>query len=102
MAGKSQAISGKEKAIAKVTEFRGDKNSLEFKGEVNCSLYELAERAARVLDSNRQYNWLSNNCQNFCNKFLETNGLPTYQTDVETVQSVGLFAAGIALLFSFF
>jgi len=38
MAGKSQAISGKEKAIAKVTEFSGDKNSLEFKGEVNCSL----------------------------------------------------------------
>ena len=34
MAGKSQATSGQTKALAKVTEFNGDTNSLEYKGEV--------------------------------------------------------------------
>jgi len=102
MAGKSQAISGQERALAKVTEFSGDINNLEYKGEVECSLYELAERAARVLDSDRQYNWLSNNCQNFCNKFLESNDLPTYKTDVQSVQSAGLIVAAITLLISLF
>jgi len=72
-----------ERAKAEVKNFKGDKSQLEFKGQVVSTLYELAKKADMILDDNPHYKLLSNNCQNFCNKFLEKNGLPTYSTDID-------------------
>ena len=87
---KISAISGQEEAVAKVAIYDAtDRSYLEQKGSVHCSLYELAETAARILASNNHYNLLNNNCQNFCNKFLTANGLQTYATDTEILQTAG-------------
>ena len=76
-------------AIAKVTiHDKTDKSVLERKGEVKHSLYELAETAASILESNLHYHLLNNNCQTFCNKFLEAYHLPTYKTTSENVQTI--------------
>jgi len=97
-ATKHQATTGQERARAEVETFKRDKSQLEFKGQVVSTLYNLAKKADMILDDNPNYHLLSNNCQNFCNKFLEKNGLPTYLTDI---QNLGIWAAGTALLLSY-
>ena len=82
--GKTSALSGQERAVAKVAIFESNKRKdLKYTEETQCTLYQLAETAARILDDHCQFNVVSNNCQKFCNKFLERNGLPTYTTDDE-------------------
>jgi len=82
----TNAFSGQEQALAKVAIFNSDnRKDLKYSKEKRCTLYQLAETAARILDNNRQYNVVNNNCQHFCNKFLESNGLPTYTTDDEII-----------------
>jgi len=92
---RSQAIIGKGRAIAQVDIFDGNKSHLEFKGPVTCTLHELAVKAGRILDQNSVYNLANNNCQNFCNKFLKVNDLPTYATDVE---KAGIFAGMLSIV----
>ena len=94
MGGKAGAVMGGGRTIAKVVVFTGDTNDVEEFGEVTCTLYELTQKAAEILNSNRNYNWISNNCQHFCTRFLEANGLPSYTTDTRKV--VTGIAAGAA------
>ena len=100
MSGKASAVIAGGPTIAKVVIFQGNMSKLENYGEVTCTLYELTKTAANVLNSDRQYNWLSNNCQHFCIRFLEAHGLRTYTTDtrkVVTGAAVGV-AAGAATI----
>ena len=83
------------RTIAMVSVFRGDINDLDKRGEVTCTLYELTRKAAEIMNSDRNYNWISNNCQNFCTRFLEANGLPSCTTDTRKVVTAGV-AAGTA------
>ena len=93
---KLSAAVGQEEAVAKVAIYDGsNRNYLERKGEVYRTLHELAKTAANILNSDRQYNWLSNNCQHFCNTFLEVHGLPSYTTDTRKVVT-GAAAVGAA------
>ena len=86
------AVSGQEEAVAKVAIYDAtDRSHLEQKGEVSCCLYGLADTAATILKSNKHYDLLDNNCQNFCSKFLAAYGLPSYATDKEIVHTVGGF-----------
>ena len=95
MGGKAGAMIAGGRTIAKVVVFKGNTNNLNKRGEVTCTLYDLTYKAAKILNSNRNYNWISNNCQNFCTRFLEVNGLPSYTTDTRKVVTVGV-AAGAA------
>ena len=98
---KTSALSGQERAIAKVAIFdSNNKNDLAYKGEKQCSLYQLADIAASILDSDRQYDVISNNCQHFCNKFLERNGLSTYATDGEILTTVLPYVQKVSSYFS--
>ena len=93
------AIAGQEEAVAKVAIYDATNRSyLKQKGEVNSSLYELAETAATILASNKHYDLLKNNCQNFCNKFLAAYNLPTYATDIEKIQTAGNLISKVAPL----
>ena len=61
---KLNAAAGQEEAIAKVAIYDGaNRNYLEQKGEVYCTLHKLAETAASILIDNPHYNLLNNNCQ---------------------------------------
>ena len=87
---KLSATVGQEEAVAKVAIYdETNRDYLNQKGEVYCTLYELAETAASILKNNPHYNLLTNNCQNFCNEFLAAYNLPTYATDTEKVQIAG-------------
>ena len=97
VATKQQAIVGQERATAEVEIFKENRSQPEVKGEVICTLYEPAEKAGNILDNNPHYNLLTNNCQTFCNKFLEENGLSSYSTDIQK----GMWAAEAAVLLSF-
>ena len=92
---KISAAVGSERAIAKVAIYNEtNRDYLEQKGEVYLSLCQLAETAARILESNPHYHLLNNNCQNFCNKFLEACKLPTYATDTQVVDAAVKVACG--------
>ena len=87
---KFSATVGQEEAVAKVAIYdETNRDYLKQKGEVYCTLYELAETAASILKNNPHYDLLNNNCQDFCNKFLAAYNLPTYATDTEIVQTAG-------------
>ena len=89
VAGEKPAIlSGQEKVIAAVNIFYGSKSELENKGVVECTLHMLTEIATNVI-RNPHYNLLSNNCQDFCNKFLDTLKQETYMTDPQKVMVAG-------------
>ena len=92
MDGKAGAVLIGGRTIAKVVAFTGNKNDLERFGEVTCTLYELTQKAAKILNSDRNYNWISNNCQNFCTRFLEANGLRSYTTDTRIAVTAGVAA----------
>lgn len=88
-------------AIAKVAIYdKTDRSYLEQKGEVDCSLYQLAETAAGILQKDKHYHLLNNNCQIFCNRFLAAYGLPTYATDADIVQKAGEVASKAYSYFS--
>lgn len=59
----------------------GDEKFLIEIGTKDCSLYEQTVIAQQVYDNHGCYNLIDNNCQDFCNKILLANGLPTYETD---------------------
>ena len=71
--------------IPKSAVFDGNKDALIEMGTKDCSLYEQTEIAQQVFDNHGEYNLISNNCQDFCNKILRANGLPTYQTDSQII-----------------
>jgi len=96
-----EAVDGEKKALAEVKIFHGDKNDLEVKGSVKCTLNELALKAGGILDNNQHYYLLKNNCQNFCNYFLIANGLPTYKTDVEKIGILAVLASPFLSYFGF-
>ena len=86
---KSAILSGQEKVIAAVNIFHGSKSELENKGVVECTLHMLTEIATNVIRRNPHYNLLSNNCQDFCNKFLDMLKLETYMTDPQKAKIAG-------------
>lgn len=101
MSGKAGAVFIGGRTIAKVVIYEGDMSTIKKFGEVTCTLYELTQTAANVLNSDRQYNWLSNNCQHFCNRFLEAHDLPTYSTDTRKVVTAVAAAGTTAAVATF-
>ena len=103
---RSNILLSKEKVITAVNIYQGRKSDLENKGVVECTLHTLTEIAANILRRNPYYNLVSNNCQDFCNKFLNALQQETYMTDPQkaaiggaaitggTISSVIIFAAG--------
>ena len=61
--------------VAQSLVYQGDVNDLEFKGSVTETLRQLADIAMEILVEMGEYRLMGNNCQNFCNKFLERVGL---------------------------
>ena len=93
---KKSVLSGQEKVVAAVNIFRGDMNDLDKKGVVECTLHMLTEIAANILRRNPYYNLISNNCQDFCNKFLNELKQQTYMTDPQIGTGI---ATGVAASF---
>lgn len=77
----SAMLSGQEKVIAKAIIFQGRRSELENKGVVECTLHMLTEIAAKIIRENSYYNLATNNCQTFCNMFLNALKQETYMTD---------------------
>ena len=92
--GVSTVLSSQENVIAKVNIFQGSKDDLDNKGVLDCTLYKLTEIAAAIIRENPYYNLLTNNCQTFCNKFLDKLELKTYMTDQEKGTSTGFSILG--------
>lgn len=86
---KSNILLSQEKVIAEVKIYRGRKSDLENKGVVECTLHTLTEVAANILRRNPYYNLISNNCQDFCNKFLNALQQETYMTDPRKAEIAG-------------
>ena len=61
--------------VAQSLVYQGDEGDLEFKGSVTATLRQLADIAMEILVEMGEYRLAGNNCQNFCNKFLERVGL---------------------------
>ena len=61
--------------LAQSLVYQGDVSELEFKGTVTATLRQLADIAMEILVEMGDYRLAGNNCQNFCNKFLERVGL---------------------------
>lgn len=80
---KTDKMKGLQEAIPRSVVFKENKSGLEDMGVVECTLYKLTDIATGILNSDPNYNWLSNNCQNFCKRFLEKTISATYQTDKE-------------------
>ena len=68
-----------------------------FKGTVWKSMYELCSIADGVRCEMGKYDLFTNNCQDFCNKYLKVLGLPTQSTST-TLLFVSV-AAGIIITF---
>ena len=78
------------KLLPKSAVFNGDENHLKEMGTKYCSLYKQTEIAQQVYDNHGCYDLINNKCQDFCNKFLQANGLPTYETDAQKITPVPL------------
>lgn len=87
---KSNILLSQEKVMAAVNIYRGRRSDLENKGTVECTLHTLTEVAANILRRNPYYNLSSNNCQDFCNKFLNALQQETYMTDPTKAKIVGV------------
>ena len=61
--------------VAESIMFQGDESELELKGTIEGYLEEFAVLAMDILIGMGRYALAGNNCQNFCNKFLEKVGL---------------------------
>lgn len=84
-------------------EYHGDTDDLEFKGTVEATMRELADVAINILREMGDYGLFGNNCQNFCNKFLERVNLVEgqYWTTPQKVGAGVAVAAGVVLLGAF-
>jgi len=82
------------KVAPKVQLYSGDVNKLSYKGKVQCTLESLCEDAYKVLSSMGTYDLAFNNCQHFCDNFLEKIGLPGHMTDTAKISIGGLLVAG--------
>lgn len=96
VAGDKRAIlSGQQETIPAVNIFNGDRRSLERKGTVECTLHKLTEIAANIIRRNPHYNFFSNNCQDFCNMFLDELSQETYMTDPQRAKMAGKIASSV-------
>jgi len=78
--------------------YSGDVRQLSYKGRVRCTLETLSEYAYEVLSSMGPYNVALNNCQHFCNNFLEKIGLPGHVTDTARIgYGTALVAGALAI-----
>ena len=66
-------------------------------GEIKAKGLDLIVKAVAVMKRFGSYNKLSNNCQDFCNKYLEAIGLKGSLTDVDKL-AIGTIVGGIMLL----
>lgn len=88
-------LSMNEKRVVPVCEqFHGEVKELEWKKEVECTFEELAKDAIELLRNMGRYSLISNNCQNFCNSFLDTIEAPQYMT---TAKQAAIIGAGIGI-----
>jgi len=85
----------KHRVAPKVQLYSGDVNKLSYKGKVQSTLERLSEDAYRVLSSMGNYDLAFNNCQHFCDNFLEEIGLPGHMTDTAKIGYGGLLAAAV-------
>jgi len=83
----SGALTGQEDAVAQVDIHNIKEEDLEKMGEKTCSIAEFGEIADSILKEDPKYKVLTNNCQEFCKKFLEKTKLSTimYKTDGDAV-----------------
>lgn len=66
-------------------------------GEIKAKGLDLIVKAVAVMKRFGTYSKLSNNCQDFCNRYLEAIGLKGSLTDVHKA-AIGAIVAGIMLL----
>jgi hypothetical protein len=85
--------------VAKSIMFQGDKSKLEHKGTIEGCLEDFAVLAMDILISMGRYALVGNNCQNFCNKFLEKVGLEDGQYITTVAVLFGVLVAIAAGLF---
>ena len=81
---------GKEgRVVPRCQQFQGKKRDLNFRKEVECTFREMCQEAIEILRRMGSYLLLGNNCQNFCNHFLESMGAKKYMTTASQL-GVGL------------
>ena len=61
-------------------QFNESVKDVEWKIRVNCTFKQLAEIAMEVWEKMGSYSLVGNNCQDFCNDFLECTSAPPYMT----------------------
>lgn len=61
-------------------QFNESVKDVEWKIRVNCTFKQLAEIAMEVWEKMGSYSLVGNNCQDFCNGFLERTSAPPYMT----------------------
>lgn len=78
------------KIIPKCEDFKGNVGQLERKRNVVCTFKDLADNAMTVLSpmQTKKYEVGKNDCQKFCNGFLQKVGAETYMTTPEVVARV--------------
>ena len=78
------------KIIPKCEDFKGNVGQLERMGKVVCTFKDLAGKAMTVLSpmQRKDYEVGKNDCQKFCNDFLQEVGAETYMTTPEVVARV--------------
>ena len=85
---------GKEggRVVPRCRQFQGRTKNLQWRKEVESTFREMCREAIEILRSMGSYFLFGNNCQNFCNYFLESMNAEKYMT---TVSKLGLVVAGI-------
>ena len=81
-------------------QFNKSVKDVEWKKRVNCTFKKLAETAMDVWYEMGSYALVGNNCQDFCNGFLERTSAPKYMTTVESAKRDS--ACVIVTVISFF
>ena len=78
------------KIIPKCEDFKGNVGQLEQQRNMVCTFKDLADKAMTVLSSMQRedYEVGKNDCQKFCNGFLEKVGAERYRTTPEVVARV--------------
>ena len=86
------------KIVPKCVQFQGEVAKLVLKVEVECTFASLAEEAITILRNMGEYSAFGNNCQNFCNYFLEVMEAPQYKTTARAAAEGTATGTGIVLV----
>lgn len=77
------------KAVFKYCDYEGRLSDKDYQGRIEITLDNILSSGRQIVNEeyNKVYDVLEQNCQEFCNKFLQRHGLNTYITDSAIARS---------------